>query len=425
MMERISAFRAFLDESKSMYHAVAALARQLDNAGYTRLSEAADWPLTAGGKYYFTRGGSALMAFRVPQTAPKGFMMSASHSDRPTFKLKENGEVSGTYTRIQTDKYGGMIISPWLDRPLSVAGRVLVKTETGVESRLVDIDRDIAMIPNLAIHMNRNVNEGYTWNLAKDTIPLFGSGSAAGKLAQLLQEAAGGEILSHDLYLYLRQNACVWGLNEEYISAAGLDDLDCVWGCTQGFLKAESSESIPVLCIFDGEEEGSSTVQGAQSTILEMTLARICHTLDLDLYKMLANSFMVSADNVHAIHPNHPEVADAANAPEMNKGVVIKFNATQRYTTDALSAAVFRRICDGANVPLQTYCNRSDMKGGATLGYLSLHHVSVPTVDIGLPQLAMHSCYETAGLQDTLYLEQAMAAYYATSLKSTESGYIW
>ena len=159
--------------------------------------------------------------------------------------------------------------------------------------------------------------------------------------------------------------------------------------------------------------------------MLEMTLERICRSLGLELYKMLANSFMVSADNVHAIHSNHPELADAANAPEMNKGVVVKFNATQRYTTDALSAAVFRRICNQAGVPLQTYYNRADIKGGATLGHISLHHVSVPSADIGLPQLAMHSCYETAGVKDTLYLEQAMAAYYATTLEATENGYIW
>lgn len=425
MTEHIGAFRAFLDESKSVYHATAALTRLLDDAGYTRLREGGDWALTSGGKYYFTRGASALIAFRIPKNTPKGFMMTASHSDRPGFKLKENGELVGTYTRMATEKYGGMIIAPWLDRPLSVAGRVLVETDAGVETRLVDIDRDIAMIPNLAIHMNRKVNDGYTWNIAKDTIALLGSGDAAGKLDALLQEAAGGKILSHDLYLYLRQKACVWGLEEEYISAAGLDDLTCAWGCAQGFLKAAECDAIPMLCLFDGEEQGSNTVQAAGSTLLEMTLERICRILDLDLYKMLANSFMVSADNVHAVHPNHPELADAANAPEMNKGIAIKFNATQRYTTDALSAAVLRRIFRSAGVPLQTYYNRADIQGGATLGYISLNHVSVPSADIGLPQLAMHSCYETAGVRDILHLEQAMAVYYSTCLEATDGGYNW
>ena len=425
MDERIGAFRAFLDEAKSIYHTTAALARWMDEAGYTRLSEGADWALVPGGKYYFIRGGSAIVAFRIPGSGPQGFMMTATHCDRPGFKLKENGELTGRYTRVATEQYGGMIMAPWLDRPLSVAGRVLVETENGIQSRLVDIDRDIALIPNVAIHMNRTVNDGYKWNQAVDLVALFGGKDAAGKLAGLLQEQAGGRILSHDLYLYIRQKAAVWGLEEEYISAAGLDDLDCVWGCAQGFLKAEESRSIALLCVFDGEEEGSNSVQGARSTMLEMTLERICRSLGLDLYRMLANSFMVSADNVHAIHPNHPELADPANAPEMNAGVVVKFNATQRYTTDALSAAVFRRICGRAGVPLQTYYNRADIKGGATLGHISLHHVSVPSADIGLPQLAMHSCYETAGVRDTLYLEQAMAAYYATTLEATENGYDW
>ena len=425
MTERIGAFCAFLDEAKSIYHTTAALGRWMEEAGYTRLSEGEDWNLIPGGKYYFIRGGSAIIAFRIPKSTAKGFMMTASHCDRPAFKLKENGELVGVYTRVETEKYGGMLIAPWLDRPLSVAGRVLVETENGVESRLVDIDRDIALIPNVAIHMDRKVNEGYAWNPAVDMIPLLGGKDAAGKLGELLKTQAGGRILSHDLYLYLRQKASVWGLENEYISAAGLDDLDCVWGCAQGFLKAEESEAIPLLCVFDGEEEGSNSVQGARSTMLETALERICGSLGLDLYKMLANSFMVSADNVHAIHPNHPELADAANAPEMNRGVVVKFNATQRYTTDALSAAVFRRICEQAGVPLQTYYNRADIKGGATLGHISLHHVSVPSADIGLPQLAMHSCYETAGVRDTLYLEQAMAAYYATTLEATENGYIW
>ncbi len=423
MNERTQALCAFLDQSHSIYHTTAALARWMDEAGYARLSESADWALAPGGKYYFTRGGSAIVAFRVPQEAPVGFMMSATHCDRPSFKLKENGELVSSYTRFETEKYGGMLIAPWMDRPLSVAGQVMVETGNGVEARLVDIDRDIALMPNVAIHVDRKVNEGYAWNPAVDTVPLLGSKTTAGKLKELISEMAGGKIISHDLHLYVRQKATVWGLDNEYISSAGLDDLDCVFGCAQGFLKAKASRSIPVLCVFDGEEEGSNSVQGARSTMLEMTLERICACLGLDIYRMLADSFMVSADNVHAVHPNHPEFADPANAPEMNGGVVVKFNATQRYTTDALSAAVFRKICHQAGVPLQTYYNRADIKGGSTLGHISLHHVSVPSADIGLSQLAMHSCYETAGVQDPIHLENAMAAYYATALAATDTGY--
>ena len=292
----------------------------------------------------------------------------------------------------------------------------MVDTEDGVQSRLVNIDRDLLMMPNVAIHMNRQANDGYKWNPAVDTIALLGGEYAGGKLEQLLEDAADGKILGHDLFLYVRQKATVWGIDEEYISAAALDDLQCAWACTQGFLNAEDGGSIPVLCVFDSEEVGSSSVQGAASKLLETTISRICVSLGLDEQVMLSNSFMISADNAHAVHPNHPEYADANNAPVVNKGVVLKFNANLRYCTDGVAAAIFRKVCQKANVCVQTYCNRADVPGGSTLGNISLSHVSVPTADIGLPQLAMHSCYETAGVQDAIDLEKAMAVYYAGSL---------
>ncbi len=422
MDNRTKALLTFLDKAHSVFHAVDTLSSLLAENGYQCLSEGEDWNLVSGGKYYLTRGGSAIIAFRIPQGNPKGFLMSASHADRPTFKVKENGELVGAYTRLAVERYGGMLIAPWLDRPLSVAGRVLVETEKGIESRLVDIDRDLLLIPNVAIHMNRAANDGYKWNPAVDTLPLMGSKETAGKLNTLLEEAAGGKILGHDLYLYVRQKACVWGVEEEYISSAALDDLECAWGCTQGFLNAYDSESIPVLCFFDSEEVGSSSLQGAASNLLESVLKRICSGLSINMEQALAQSFMVSADNAHAIHPNHPEYADAANAPVMGKGVVLKFNAAQRYTTDGISAALFRKVCKEAGVPVQTYYNRADMPGGSTLGNISLTHVSVPSVDIGLPQLAMHSCYETAAVKDALYLEEAMAAYYSHTLVCCSDG---
>jgi len=413
MDNQIKRFTAFLDAAHSEYHAVAALAQELNGAGYTKLSEGETWQLTPGGKYYLTRGGSAVIAFRIPTEDPAGFMITASHSDRPTFKVKENGELTGSYTRIATEKYGGMLIAPWLDRPLSVAGRAVVQTESGVQSVLVDIDRDLLMIPNVAIHMNRKANDGYAWNVAVDTLPLAGGKDAAGKLETLLEQAAGGKILGHDLYLYIREKARIWGVDNEYISAAALDDLACAWTCTQGFLKASESKAIPVLCVLDSEEVGSSSVQGANSPILEDVLGRICRALELPLQELLSHSFMVSADNAHALHPNHPEFADANNAPVMGGGIAVKFNASKRYTTDGLSAGVFRKICQQAQVPTQTYYNRADVPGGATLGHISLSHVAVPMVDIGIPQLAMHSCYETASVSDVLSMEKAMQAFYS------------
>ena len=416
MDKRLEKLIDFLDNAHSVYHAVALLVRELEMAGYTRLSEKESWQLAPGGKYYLMRNGSAIIAFRIPEATPRGFLMSASHADRPTFKIKENGELTGKYTRVATERYGGMLIAPWLDRPLSIAGRALVETEDGVQAKLVDIDRDLLLIPNVAIHMNRKANEGYTWNPAVDTLPLLGGKDDGGKLQKLLEDAAGGKILGHDLYLYVRQKASVWGIEEQYLSSAALDDLECAWCCTQGFLTAQPSDMIPVLCVFDSEEVGSGSLQGAASDLLESTLSRVCQMLGLEIARELSRSFMVSADNAHALHPNHPEFADAANAPELGGGIVLKFNANQRYTTDGLSAAVFRKVCQKAGVSVQTYCNRADLPGGSTLGNISLAHVSVPSVDVGLAQLAMHSCYETAAVSDAMSLQKAMQTYYGSCL---------
>ena len=422
MSEQIRKLQSFLDASVSVYHAAAYLENTLAEAGYARLSEGDDWALVPGGKYYLTRGGTAVLAFRVPRETPKGFLLSAAHSDRPCFKVKENFLLEGNYSRMAVERYGGMLMSTWLDRPLSIAGRVLVETETGMESRLLNIDRNLLLIPNVAIHMNRQANDGYKWNPAVDLLPLIGGREAGQKLEALIAETAGGTVLGHDLYLYVREKSRVWGVEGEYISSAALDDLECAWGCTQGFLAAKESRSIPVLCVFDSEEVGSNSVQGAASMLLSDTLERIAASLGLDAKQLLSQSFMVSADNAHAIHPNHPEYADPNNAPLPGGGVVLKFNASQRYTTDGVSAAVFRSVCKRAGVKVQSYYNRADIPGGSTLGHISLTHVSVPSADIGLAQLAMHSSYETAAVSDAEDLIKAMTEYYGSTLTVTETG---
>ena len=424
MEKGIRGLRAFLDASHSVCHALRLLRDQMEAAGYSLLPEQAAWKLVPGGKYYVQRGGTALVAFRIPEKMPTGFLMSASHCDRPCFKVKENFELNGTYLRLAVERYGGQILSTWLDRPLSIAGRVTVETEEGVRNCLVDIDRDLLLIPSVAIHMNRQVNDGYKWNPAVDMLPLLGGKEAAGKLLAELEQQAGGKILGHDLYLYVRQKSSIWGIEGEYLSSAALDDLECVWGCTQGFLNAEPSGAVPVLCVFDSEEVGSGSVQGAGSTLLADVLERVCDGMGWNLKRMLAQSFMVSADNAHAQHPNHPELADPTNAPVLGGGIVIKYNANLSYCTDGVSAALFRRVCEKAGVNTQSYCNRADIPGGSTLGRISLAHVSVPTVDIGLPQLAMHSCYETAAVSDAADLEKAMAVYYAATLEVSENGYV-
>ena len=422
MNEKIRGLMDFLDASRSVYHTVAYISDILDKAGYTHLPEGDDWTLEDGGKYYITRNMSTVIAFRIPHGEPAGFLLSASHSDRPSFKIKENGELESKYIRLSTERYGGMLMAPWLDRPLSVAGRVMVETPTGVKMKLVDIDQDLMIIPNVAIHMNRKINDGYAYNPATDTIPLLGDRDVKGMFGRMIADQAQGRILGHDLFLYLRQKSTVWGIEQEFISSQALDDLQCAWGCLQGFLNATESGSVPMYCVFDSEEVGSRSVSGADSTMLTSTMNRIARYLDANLARMMSQSFLVSADNAHAIHPNHPELADPNNAPVMNGGIVVKFNASQRYTTDAVAAAVFRSVCNRAGVPTQTYYNRPDIPGGSTLGYVSLTHVSVPTADIGLAQLAMHSCYETAGVQDSLYLEKAMTTYFSSTLTVTGDG---
>ncbi len=422
MDKKIEKLCAFLDNSKSVYHSTQQLKKRLEEEKYQYLSESEPWDLKPGGKYYLTRSGAALIAFRIPEGKPFGFMISAGHSDRPTFKIKENPVLSGKYVRLGVEPYGGMIMSTWLDRPLSVAGRVLVENDGKIETRLLDIDRDLLLIPNVAIHMNRKVNEGRSWNPAVDMIPLLGTAGSEEKLEKLLEETAGGKILGHDLYLYVRQKASVWGLEEEYISAPAIDDLTSIWCSMEGFLAAGPSQSIPLFCTFDSEEVGSESMQGAGSNLLELVMLRICRAMGWEADTMLSQSFMLSADNAHAVHPNHPEYADPNNAPVVNSGVAIKFNANQKYTTDGVSAAVFRSICQKAGVDSQTYCNRADIPGGSTLGHISMTHVSIHSVDIGLPQLAMHSCYETAGVRDVHSLLDVMTCFYSSSFCSHRDG---
>ena len=423
MNELIQSLCDYLNRSHSPYHAQAELRRELDENGYVNLPEGDDWSLVPGGKYYVARGGAAVIAFRIPAETPRGFLLAAAHTDRPSLKLKENGEKTGPYTTLQVERYGGLLMGPWLDRPLSVAGRVLVETDRGARNVLVDLDRDLLLIPNVAIHMNRQANDGYKWNPVMDLNPLLGGKDASGKLTQLLENTAGGKILGHDLTLYVREPARVWGVDEEFISSQALDDLQCVWGCFRGFLDAQGGGDIPVFCALNSEEIGSRTPGGADSTYVEDVLTRISQALGLSLRRLLSQSFLVSADNAHAVHPNHPELADPSNAPVMGGGVVVKFNSNMRYCTDGASAALFRQLCAQADAPTQTYYNRPDIPGGSTLGCVSVGHVSIPTVDIGLPQLAMHSCYETASTADSLTLVNAMRRYFSATLELTESGY--
>ena len=418
---------SFIKNSPSCFHAVDSITARLQSEGYTALAEGDPWSLRAGGKYYVTRNGSSVIAFRLPSGTPRGFMMCASHSDSPTFKIKENAESesAGMYVRLHTERYGGMLCATWLDRPLSVAGRIVVREGGRIVPKLVCVDRDLVLIPNVAIHMMRNANDGMSYNANVDLFPLLGDTADKGTFRTLIANTAGvaaEDILGMDLFLYNRMEGTVWGASEQYVSAPRLDDLQCAFASLVGFTAAQEGESIPVLAVLDNEEVGSQTKQGAASTFLIDVLSRITESLSLDYRRMIAGSFLVSADNAHAVHPNHPEFADAGHRPRMNGGIVVKHNANQRYTTDAVSQAIFTEICADAGVPVQYFANRSDMAGGSTLGNIANTQVSLNTVDIGLAQLAMHSSYETAGVNDTDHLIAALTKFFASSITAEADG---
>lgn len=412
----------FIDSSPSCFHAVKFMKDLLLQEHFIQLRENTKWHIQRGGRYFVVRNGSAIIAFTVPQQDFSGMRIMASHSDSPSFKIKENPELEAEnhYIRLNVEGYGGMLCAPWFDRPLSIAGRVIIKNnETGnLESRLVDVDRDLVMIPSLAIHLNREANKGYSYNIQKDMLPLYGDISAKGTFLRTIADAAGikeEDILGHDLFLYNRQKGSVWGASGEYISCPRLDDLQCAFASLKGFLTAPKQSFMTVHCVLDNEETGSATKQGAASTFLYDTLTRAYRSLHMteeDYLIHLADSFMISADNAHAVHPNYTDKADPSNRPFLNGGIVIKFNAGQKYCTDGISAAMFRDICQKAQVPVQTFTNRSDMAGGSTLGNISNTRVALNTVDIGLPQLAMHSPYETAGINDTEYLIKAAEKFF-------------
>lgn len=419
---------SFISRSPTAFHAVENTAKALSESGFEELREEENWSLAPGAQCFVRRNGSSLIAFRVPQGEPEGFMLAAAHSDSPCFKLKEDAVItSDGYVRLSVEKYGGMLCAPWLDRPLSLAGRVTFRENGRIVSRLVDLSRPVALIPNLAIHMDRNANDGKTYDMRVDMPPLFSLAGAKGPTS-LIAEALGvkeEDILSKDLFLYPCSEGTVWGAENEFISSPRLDDLQCVFGCLRGFLEAGVSRCLTVLCVFDNEEVGSSSKQGADSSFLTDVLRRACFALGMDesaYLRCAANGFMVSADNAHAVHPNHPDQADRSERPVPNGGVVIKYNANARYTTDSVSAAVFSEVCRAAGVPVQRYSNRADKPGGSTLGNISLTHLSLESVDIGLAQLAMHSCYETGGAKDTEYLVRAMREFFSRSICKTREG---
>ncbi len=420
----------FIQKSPSPFHAAGTVCALLEQAGFVQLQEGRAWQLQPQGKYYVTRNRSSVVAFALPAGEWSGFLLTSSHSDCPTFKVKPGAELeaAGLYTLLDTEGYGGMLCATWLDRPLGVAGRVLVEAGEGVKPRLVTLDPLRLVIPNLAIHMDRQANDGKKYSKQTDLLPLLGDAEARGSFDKLVAQAAGvqpDQLLSSELYLYNPQPGQRVGAAGEYICCPRLDDLECAFGTLQGFVQARPAGNVAVYALLDNEEVGSSTKQGANSNFLASVLERICLCSGRDrqgYFAALAASMMISADNAHAVHPGYPGKSDPVTRTRMNGGVVIKSNANQAYTTDAVSAALVKKIAAQAGAPVQYFVNHSDVRGGSTLGNISSTQAAINTVDVGLPQLAMHSCCETAGSKDLEALVQLCRGFYSSPLALRQDG---
>ncbi len=417
-MSNIEGLFRFISKSTSPYHAVAAAAEILSAEGYTELYECDAWELADGGKYFVRRSGSSLIAF-VYRKELSSFNIVATHSDFPAFRLKVEPDSVGTYSRLNVERYGGPIYYTWFDRPLSLAGRVVVSTDNGAEVRLVDLARDSAVIPSVAPHLNREINSKFSPNPAVDLIPLYALGRGGASVLDDIAAAANTErdsILSYDIYLYNREAGLRLGKDGEFILSPRLDDLASAYASLRAFVCARESAATAVYALFDNEEVGSATKQGAASTFLCDTLLRVAGD-ELAYKRAISTSVMVSADNAHAVHPNHPELADSSCRCVLGGGVAVKYNADQRYTTDGVSDAIIRSVAKRAGVKLQPYANRADMPGGSTLGSIATTKVPVISVDIGLPQLAMHSVNETAAASDVDAMITLLAEFYSTHFR--------
>lgn len=413
----------FLNDSPTSFNAISTIGTLLDQNDYVELKESEAYTIEKGGKYYVKRNGSSIIAFNIGyKLSDPSLQISASHSDCPSFKVKPESLIyENGYLKLNTEVYGGAIYYPWLDRPLGLAGRLVVKENGLLHTENYIGKKPFCLIPSLAIHMNREINSKLTFNPQIDLLPMCSM--EKGDLKDYLKGETGKEVVGYDLYLYPFESAFVWGMKDEFLSSFHIDNLECAFTTLKGFINNFNEDNINVYCCFDNEEVGSLTRQGADSDFLESTLKRLAKALELDYYILLAKGMMLSCDNAHGLHPNHPEKADPGNRPMLNKGVVIKYNANQSYTSDGLSAAIFKDLLDRKNIPTQFFANRSDVRGGSTLGNISNAHSSLVSVDIGLAQLAMHSPMETCGCKDVFYMIEAIKAFYSAHLK--DNNLIW
>lgn len=418
----------FINKSKTAFQGAYEVKNILNQNGFSELKESDCWNLKQGDKRYVIKNDSAIIAFEIgcEEIEEYGFRLIGAHTDSPGFRIKPNAEmtVENNYVKLNTEVYGGPILSTWFDRPLSIAGRVTLRSDNifKPETRLVDINKPVLIIPNLAIHMNRSVNEGYEFNRQKDVLPLLALCNEKlekdNYLINILAETLNVEaenILDFDLFLYDFSEGSLVGLNEELISAGRLDDLWMVFAGVKAITESNKIKSTKVLVALDNEEIGSLTSQGAKSSILENVLERIALGLNKDreeFKRALSNSVMISADLAHAIHPNYTEKCDPTNKPLLGRGPVIKIAASGSYSTDSYAAGIFKGICEKAEVPYQVFVNRSDMKGGTTIGPITASKLNIPVVDMGAPLLSMHSIRELASVNDNEYTIKAFTEFF-------------
>ncbi|MBE6144204.1 MAG: M18 family aminopeptidase [Firmicutes bacterium] len=417
----------FIDKTPNAYCCVNNLKGILIENGFIELYENEIWKeLKEDGKYFVTRNDSSLIAFKMcSNVINPGFNITATHTDSPSFSIKTNPEMyENGYLKLNTSSYGGMINYSWLDRPLSLAGRVIVLDKGVYKKQIINIDKDLLVIPSQAIHINREVNSKCELNYQTDMLPIMSLSDV--KLKNLIEkvlEKSGvffDKVCDYDLYLYNRDKVKPLGLEEEFIMGPRLDDLASLVPSFYSFINSNNQDTYNVFCAFNNEEIGSLTPHGADSSFLIDILTKIASSTKIDLLTTLNNSIVVSADNAHAIHPNAASKSDPSNKVYLNKGVVIKHHTN--YTTDSLTSSIFKDVCERVSVPYQDFECRSDMRCGATLGGVSQRHVSVDSVDIGIPQLAMHSANEMIGSKDTLHMYKALLEFYQTSFMKDKNG---
>lgn len=428
-MTSLERMMGLLESSHSQFHAVNNIKEELVKAGYVELKENKEFDIAPGHNYFVTRNDSSIIAFNVPALVTKQFKITSTHTDSPTFKIKPNPlKRYKNIASLNCEPYGGGIYYSFFDRPLTLAGRVFVKEDEKVSSKLLYIDEDLCYIPSLCIHMNRNVNTAFEANPARDTIPMLGEVSDDFSFNKYLSEKLDNkEVLSYDLYLAQREKPTLVGIGKEFLSSPKLDDLAASYSALFGFLESKGDDAISVYASFDNEEVGSLTKQGANSDFLKHTLGRIAKALGWskeEKFQALASSVMLSIDNAHANHPNRPEMSDPTTDVRLNGGIVIKYNANQSYTSDALSAGIVKMICAKKELKYQEYTNRNDLRGGSTLGNISNSEVSLTTVDIGIAQLAMHSSNEIMGAKDVDDMVKLVEGFYSSSIAIDGSSFL-